>query len=132
MEKHFLIPIDIYNKDVFVYIGSVTGLFDELGKLKLSDCQKTTIKEEISAVDGNGYTIVLDNGATIIWVDEMIDDVNEMFRVLIHEIYHAVQGIYRSIGVYPNSSNEECYAYLQEYLFSQIVNHLGLQVCLKH
>ena len=129
--KNFVIPVDIYDKDVMVHIGYTDTLIDEVGKLDISDKEYNTVMDEIKSIDGFGYTISIDNGATIIYIDNVISIERTMY-VAIHECYHAANAIMRSIGVYPSLANEECFAYLQEYLFKQIMDKLNYGIHVNH
>lgn len=128
-KKSFIIPVDIYNKDVMVCIGNLDFLFEELGKYEFTESDIQKVKDGINKdILGYGFTISYDNGANVIWIDGMLN-IGQMMNVMNHEVYHAAQALYRSIGVYPSKSNEECYAYLHEYLLRSIMEKLDWVIC---
>lgn len=126
--KSFIIPVDIYNKDVMVCLGNLEFLYEELDKFEFDESEIKKVKDEIKeSIVGYGYTISCENGANVIWIDDSLH-AGQIVNVLNHEIYHATQAIYRSISVYPSMANEECYAYLHEYLFRQAMEKLGYTI----
>lgn len=126
--KTFIIPVDIYRKDVLFHYGTIDSLLHEVKNFDFTEKEINEIKEEITAFPNSyGYTISLDDGREIIFVDSSLY-LRTSLLVIDHECYHAVEALYRSIGVYPNTSNEECYAYLHEYLLGRIIDQLGWQI----
>lgn len=105
--KTFIIPVDIYRKDVLFHYGTIDSLLCEVKNFDFTETEIKEIKEEINDNPNSyGYTISLDDGREIIFVDSSLD-LRTSLLVIDHECYHAVEALYRSIGVYPDTSNEE-------------------------
>lgn len=126
--KTFIIPVDIYRKDVLFHCGTIDSLLDEIKNFDFTQTEINEIKEQINAGPaGYGFTISHNDGREIIFVDSSLS-LHDILLVIGHECYHAVNSLFRSINVYPNAGNEECYAYLHEYLLDRIIDKLGLQI----
>ena len=117
MYKYKIIKVDIYRTAVLIFIGSQEELTNFLkGRIK-----KEAI-DEVREIIKSGYgtderptkalTMCIE-GSALIFAKSPID-----LDILVHECAHATRITLENIGAYP-SDNDEPYAYLMEYLFSQ-------------
>lgn len=117
--QNFIIPIDVYNRDVMVSIGET----NEQLKLKLDKFDLDYgdyFDHEIS----KGRSTRFKGGQTLIRFREPKDACH---NTIAHEIFHAVTCLLTWIGMpFDLETNDEAYAYLIGYLTEKIYEKIKL------
>ena len=108
----------IYRRDIFVSVGYDeeelrSSFVDSDDKaLSFEDC-------DIDMIDGLTCSIVQEvkskNYGVLVIIKEPED-----ISVLVHESVHAANAICEQLGLNPETSNDECYCYLVQFIFKCI------------
>ena len=122
--KLFIVNHGTYPFDVLVCIGiSHTEICDHIEKkkgYKLSD-------EEFEKLEmqGNGRTIMLKNGATVLRIKNLKSKTT-FYATLTHEIFHAVEFLFDRVGIkHDTETSGEAFAYQIQYLAGSIYEKLN-------
>lgn len=111
--SHGTYPFDVMfcvglnDEEVIKLIGKYVDLTDE-------------DKELLHCSDNGGRTVMLSGNQTVLRVS-----VNEHFHSHVaHEIFHAVEFLFRKIGIILNDGSDEAFAYQIGYLTKEFYNRL--------
>lgn len=118
----FVIPIELYNRDIVVHIGKIKPLRKYLGKFL---CKKTI--DEVCEVFGNcslGKTIEIENSGIIVYLPHYADTAKDR-AVLTHELFHAAYMILQKAGISCTDTSDEAYAYLLQFLVEKSFTSLS-------
>lgn len=113
-----VIPVDIYRRGVLVFFGPKE---DFLHFVESRDADN---------YEGIARCVNDDDGATLAQTIKTTTDVYIFaeqapgMAAIVHESAHATMGILKIVGISP--SEEEAFAYLQEYICQQIFDWLNL------
>lgn len=125
--KYFIVPLDIYRHDVWFSIGQTDKDFLKSINEGLPDEFMVDLKDDsISHMDEscNGRTWHhLIGGQTVIRLREAPKTAQQL-GTLSHEIFHAVDYIFRRIGISLSEQSEEAYAYAIGYVTEQFWNNI--------
>ena len=75
--------------------------------------------DDILKLDGVGRCVTFDTNQTVIRLDEIPGTCAD-YGTLQHEIFHAVDQIFRRIGMNLSEDSDEAYAYMIGYLTQEI------------
>jgi hypothetical protein len=113
-----VISIDVFNTDVLVSINqSDDKLYDAV-------CNKFTRAQFDQAFDdwkSDARTVTHRDGFVIVRFRNKIGRDAKMIGLVAHEAYHAAYSILSRIGVQPGYETEEVYAYLVQYIVTEIL-----------
>ena len=118
--RFYLIPGTIFPYDVLIAVSTheeVIKYIENNKKYKLNDEEKEKL-----AMDGNGRTVILGGGQTIIRLKRQKTSLGIDVCDLVHEIEHAVYFILERIGVKHNIDSDEVFAYYQAYLMKEAMD----------
>lgn len=110
--------LSIYPRDLFVSVG-----FDA------EELRSSFIDSDDKALSFEDYDIDMIDGLTCSIVQEVksknygvlvIIKEPEDISVLVHESVHAANAICEQLGLNPETSNDECYCYLVQFIFKCI------------
>lgn len=114
-----VIPLVVYPFDVMLSIGQTDQeLRDVLSKF---GCDWPDLL--VLPPTGLGRTVMTDSNHTIIRLNEWPVTCNQ-YGTLAHEIFHAVDFIFRRIGITLSEDSDEAYAYMIGYLTEEIYKKL--------
>ena len=115
--KPFIVNHGTYPFDIMVFIDkSDEVVYKELSKhLDLTDEDK-----EILKCEGNGRTVMLEAGQTVM----RIKNGKQFHETIAHEIFHAVEFLFRRIKIKLNEDSDEAYAYQIQYITKQVYEKL--------
>lgn len=117
MEKkdYIVIPCDIYRRGAIVFFGDKKRLIEILKEEDSEDFIETVYQCATEDVlqDSKAITIPFDTGDVCIYAESKPD-----IPTIVHETAHAAQKIMKKVGA--DLSDEEAFAYLQEYIFAQV------------
>ena len=111
-KKHIIIPLVIYPFDVLVSLGEEHSVV--VKTIKKSNYELDHEKTESLWMKGVGRTVMLKGGQTVIRLD------NKNQGIIAHEVFHAVHFIFDKIGIELCQESGESFAYLIQYLVSEI------------
>jgi len=118
--KIFKISYQVYPFDVLVCIGST---MEEI--LKYLDSKYGIVLQEDDKVllelNGEGKTLMLDSNQTILRLKKL-NKTAESLGYLTHEVFHAVDMLFRKINIRLSEDSDEAYAYAIQYLVKEIYN----------
>jgi len=122
--KSFIIPLHVFPFDIFVSIGQTDAQFKNRLK-RYNICKLEDELEGFYNLPGNcqGKTSTLSNGSTVLRLSK-IPKTPDDFGIITHEIFHAVDGVMKQIGVGLSDTSEEVYAYLTGYITTQIYKRI--------
>ena len=115
------IPISVYNRNLYISIGQTD---DVLYSTLDFECGRITKKDRNALVinpsnDGKGGIISTGDGIIRL---EKYDDADPYLRnVMAHEIFHVVFNMLADVGLKPNQSSDEAYAYLIGYIHQEFL-----------
>lgn len=112
-----IIPIDIYNTDMLLVVGTEGELKLSLEKYLGKDDAKeayAVMAEDISDIS-LGRSAVLSSGQVVLW---MPDDSDK--GTLAHEIFHIACYIMKKIGISLCNESNEAYAYLIGFITNKV------------
>lgn len=120
MGKFKVIPIEVFNTDVLVSINQSDD------KLYAEVCNKFTRDQfnyawEDWANRSDARTVTHSDGFVIIRFRNKIGRDPKMIGLVSHEAYHAAYSILSKIGIQPGYETEEVYAYLVQYIVTEIL-----------
>ena len=111
--KTEIIPIEIFDRDVMVFIGTKDELLEHLGKYNFDG------EEDIRDIElpptGNAFTIKLPLNA-IIYAES-----KPTIPIMAHEVVHTSKHIMDIVGMQVNDETEELLAHLVKYLLDRIL-----------
>ena len=113
--KYQTIRLSPFPFDVIVFYGSK--------REKVIEWAKETIPEQFSEnhemyeFNGVGRSIMTDGGWTILWTKE------KDIPILTHEIFHVCEFLFRRIGIEYNIGSGELWAYMSQYIMSEILKN---------
>lgn len=111
--KTVAIPIDIYKRGVCFLCGTKDEISEYFANDKLYDFADAVLNEDWGHT--NALTLCDNRDVWVCSVQPM------PLPILCHELTHVVFKIFNIIGVDP-TNDEEAYAYLYEYLFTEITS----------
>jgi len=113
-----VIPIEVFCTDILVSINqSDYALYNEVSS-------KFTREEFDSAYDdwkSDARTVTHSDGFVIVRFRNKIGRDPRMIGLVSHESYHAAYSILSRIGIQPGYETEEVYAYLVQYIVTEIL-----------
>jgi hypothetical protein len=116
--KPFIVNHGTYPFDILVCIGSSDA--EVIAILSKSGCELDSEDKELLKINGDGRTIMLVGGQTVLRLKDLKDK-----SYLIHEIFHAVEFLFNKIGIkHDLTTSGEAYAYQMQYIFKEIDKHL--------
>jgi Zn-dependent peptidase ImmA (M78 family) len=110
--KIFEYELEIYKRQI---IFAINVSYDKLMQYMVDvlefpdDCITTEVIT-------SGKCVLFSNGYHLLWVNTGLGKEYQQ-QVLVHELFHLTCHIMNDIGCMMDDSNQENYAYLQEYLF---------------
>ena len=114
-----IIPLVVYTFDVMLSIGQTNG---ELKKsLEKYRCDWSDLLE--LSPTSLGRTVMTDSNHTIIRFTKW-PETCQQYGTLAHEIFHAVDFIFKRIGITLSEDSDEAYAYMIGYLTEEIYKKL--------
>lgn len=116
-----VIPIDIYDTDILVVIGTIDEAKRELADYGVNPMP---IVEKITT-QTKGLTYLLDMGQLFLWLPSKPYMSNQR-GTMAHEIYHAANIIMQKVGINLSVDSEEAYAYLIGLITSKIEDMITL------
>lgn len=108
-----IIPYVIYPFDIMFSFAETDAELKE--KLSKVGCKW----DELLLCEGDGRCTMLQGGQTIVRLKHYPKE-NRHYGILQHEIFHAVDMLFRHIGIKLNEDSSEAYAYLIQYLTTEI------------
>lgn len=120
--KTFVIPIDVYNRDVLVHIGKIKPLRKYLGKFLCKN-----MVAEVCAHLCNcslGKTLEIDNSGIVVYMPNYSDSAKDR-AILTHELFHATYMILQKAGIDCTDVSDEAYAYLLQCLVEKTFTSLS-------
>lgn len=114
-QQMFVVSWVVFPFDILVCNGS--GREDIVKYIKGLGYELDEEENEHLKMHGNGRTVMLKGGQTILWTRNKVKPGNP---VLQHEIYHAVCFILDRVGIKISEHNDELAAYMIEYLTGMI------------
>lgn len=117
-------PIDIYDQDVMFHVGDIDELCDTMADKAISLDIIAELRRRLNKDYPKAATVMIDGGPIIVYIPE--DRPKYIVSELAHEVFHVVCRIAERVGITLTNGSEECYAYLQAYLFNTALNRLGL------
>lgn len=123
-----IIPIDIYNTDLLLVVGSTEELKASLGEhldAENADAAYKMMAEDIKE-NTTGRTTLLGGGQVVLWLSNASRE-----GVTAHEIFHAVCFIMEKVGIGFSDESEEAFAYLIGYVTDKVNDALSpsFEVC---
>lgn len=120
-KQHFLVDNGTYPFDILVCVGMshsevVKVLEDKVGKLTDDNFQKLHMV-------GNGRTLMLEGGQTIIQVRDLPEEAH-FHANFAHEIFHAVEFLFNAVGSKHDISSGETWAYQIGFITKNIYRKL--------
>lgn len=119
-----IIPIEIYNTDMLLVIGSKEELKSALEEhLDKEEAEETynVMSDDMDDIS-LGKSVLLNNGTTVLWLLS-----NEDKGTMAHEIFHIAYFIMEKVGIGLCHKSDEAYTYLIGYITSKIEEELKLQ-----
>lgn len=118
----FIVKHGSYQFDVMVCIGSS---HEEVCKaIEKNGCKLSEKEKEELYMEGDGRTVILSSGQTIIRLDTLKNK-SLFYSALSHEIFHAVEFLFDRVGIkYDIEKSGEAFAYQIGHLTRQIVEKL--------
>lgn len=110
----------VFPFDVLISVSTheeVIGYIEKNKKYRLNDEEKDKL-----AMTGNGRTVILSGGQTIIRLKRQKTSLGIDVCDLVHEIAHAVYFIYERIGIKHTIDSDEAFAYYQAYLMRKAMD----------
>lgn len=119
----FSIRLSIYKTTIDVVIG---GTEDERKEFLSKFYEYNNVMYIIEEIQAHDATTVLHHktGDIIIMMNESPKTSNFWMSILVHETSHATRKILGAIDTPHIEETEEVYAYLQQYIFEEILNNL--------
>ena len=120
-KQNFIVDQGTYPFDIFVCIGmSDEEVYKEIDKsYDLSEEEKESL-----VMSGNGRTVVLHGGQTILRMSNDIE-VIDFYATLPHEVFHVVEFLFDRIGIkHDVETSGEAYAYQIQYIMGSILSKL--------
>lgn len=105
--QYFKIDLVIFPFELHVFFGERDELFHEVVDMDLSYGSEV------------GRTIMTESNGVVLWMPKTPCS-PEDFAVLQHEIFHAVDMLYRRIGIKLSRHSDEAYAYMIGYITKEI------------
>ncbi len=111
-----IIKYEVYPFDILLTCGT-TG--DEIIQyLEKNFGHKVSAEDKpLFVIPGNGRTIVLEGGQTVLWLKDFSPTYSFDLAILAHECFHAIDFLLRRIGVKLSADSDEVYAYTLQYIF---------------
>lgn len=120
----FVVPAGTYPYDIVCYFGTNRDWLINRMKHNITLSESITIRNYDLK---KGMVFMLDSNVTLLWMPEKPKTIKDL-GVLVHETFHAVDEIYRFIGINLSGDSCEAYAYFIEHLFVQILGNLKIQI----
>ena len=124
MAKAFEVHIPIYNKYIYVLVGTPKESVDALKeRYEIEDRHAETLIEHLekhSKCSNGLFTWDEDSNTYTIWLSRVPDTIG-WEGVLLHEINHAVFRLLDELGMEHTNASDEAYSYLSEYLYVEIM-----------
>lgn len=114
--KHFIIDHGTYPFDVLFCVSLTRD--EVLKQLKKLGYEPTEKELEALNFDGEGRTVMLEGGQTILWVK------NQTPSHIAHEVFHAVEFLFNRIDLPHDIEHGEAWAYQIQHLTKQIYQKL--------
>lgn len=124
---HFIVPVDVYYKDVLFMFGYSREKIIRLLKAKAEDNNTREILKHFKSFKGGykGLCVVGSVGQTMVLMPT-IPSTPEQHGTLIHELFHVVEAIMSNIGNHhAEDVSEESWAHLIGYLTAQVYENLN-------
>lgn len=119
LKNYLKYKIDLYNCNVFTYVGE----FDNFVKILSKHKEFEMLHSYIKGRDDNNLGTCYYNGSNIvIFVKNHTS--SEMYNSIFHENLHATMQILNHIGMVYSKESEEAYAYLNAYLNQKTIEVL--------
>ena len=112
-----IIPVDIYNTDLLLVIGTTEDLENALKEhFGEEEGEKgyALMAEDISDIS-LGRSALLECGAVALWMPDASDK-----ATMAHEIFHIATYIMEKVGIRLSHDSDEAYAYLIGYITRKI------------
>jgi hypothetical protein len=126
---NFIIPLHIYPYDIMFSVGQSNKAFLRSVKAVFQNAYYVDLKEDAIAnlpKECRGRTFHhLIGGQTIIRLPSK-PITPEQFGTVSHEIFHAVDFIFRRIGLQLTGQSDEAYAYLIGYITEQFYKNISI------
>ena len=123
-----LISLSVFNTGIIVLcapdkeelFANITKLYGKVGftkKIAAEDVQKLKSICGDDLLNTPGQTVQADDGSDVFMLFQTDDPSNVALEYIVHETHHAAYMVCDHLGI----EDEECEAYLQEYIFKCIV-----------
>lgn len=119
-----LIPIDVYRKDVLFLFGYTHEQAAALLSKADMDTEELCSKLLEQPEDYHGITFVAKTGAVVILMPHVPYSVRD-YGTIVHELFHATEGIMANVGIPHGEELSEAWAYLLTYLYEAVVKQLA-------
>lgn len=120
-KKIFIVDHGTYPFDILVCIGvGDEEIYKQIEKTgyRLSEKERDFIRME-----GEGRTVILEGGQTVLRL-ALKKDAIKFYATLAHEIFHAVDMLFKRINLKLDENSDEAFAYQIEYLTGSIYEKL--------
>lgn len=122
---YFLVSIDVYYKDILFFFGYThEQIVDFLSDTQGNDVEELKKRILNEPVNYKGITFIGKNGTVLIAMPSL-PTTSEQHGTLIHEIFHAVEGIMKNIGNRHGKNLNESWAYLMGFISARAFAELG-------
>ena len=116
MKKIFKVSYKVYPFDCLVCVGVTTK--EIIKRLESYNFKLTEEEKEALDMSGNGRTIMLEGGQTIMRLQDT------HLPTITHEIFHAVHFLFDKIHIDLCLESGEAFAYMTQFLTEEIVKKL--------
>lgn len=118
-KKYFFIHWHIFPFETLVCLG--LSRKDILSIIKRRKYTLSDEEDKVLNMNGNGKSIMLRNGVTILWTKFYPKPGS---GVVAHEIDHVIDFITERVGITKDQNCDELFAYMDEYITNQITSKL--------
>ena len=118
MKKIFEINYEIFDENCIVCIKSTVEELEKYLKKKDLKFPKSLKNKVILRGEVPGICITLESGQAIIMLNELDID------TIVHEVFHAIYSLTKSIDVQLTNESEEVFCYLIGYLTTKILEKI--------
>ena len=121
--KLFIIPVDIYMRDVGVIVSTWEQAIHSISD-QLEEDESGELLRDYPKGNERGRYFMTNSGLSVVWIRQG-QSTQVTYSTIIHEVVHASVAILKKIGISLCSKSEEAYTYLIEYLAFEASSRLG-------